>query len=340
MATKPGLSKLDPAWPVARYMADGIFTLTTELEALDDPADPAAMRRLLSLLYRAGRTDLALGRLFEGHVDALQIIHRYGNRNLAGEMVSKARAGATFGVWNAPLPGERLVCRDGRVTGGKAFASGAGLLSHALVTTDPGDKTAVRLWLIDLAAEPPEIDREWWKTIGMARSETHLVRWNGASAVEIGGAGDYEREPWFGGGQLRFVAVQSGGIAAIFDQVRDHLVGRGRADDPYQLGRLGRLFALAESAAATVAAAGDAWFGADDEARVARADAARAGVTAAAEDAIALAQAAVGLQGLFHAHPLSRVLTDLTVYLRQPGPDASLARAGSAAAAGLIEPGL
>jgi hypothetical protein len=60
-------------------------------------------------------------------------------------------------------------------------------------------------------------------------------------------------------------------------------------------------------------------------------------VAATAERAIALAQEAVGVQGLFNGHPLAGVLTDLMVYLRQPGPDAARMRAGEAAAAGGLQ---
>ena len=59
-----------------------------------------------------------------------------------------------------------------------------------------------------------------------------------------------------------------------------------------------------------------------------------------AEEAIVLAQQSVGVAAHFRAHPLSRVLTDLMVYLRQPAPDAQRMAVADAAAAGRLEPGL
>ena len=48
-----------------------------------DPENADELMALLRLLYRVARRDLPLARLFEGHVDALQIIARYGDREQA-----------------------------------------------------------------------------------------------------------------------------------------------------------------------------------------------------------------------------------------------------------------
>lgn len=52
------------------YLTAAIQWLQSGLE-LGDPASPAAYRQLARRLYAAGRVDLPLGRLFEGHIDAL-----------------------------------------------------------------------------------------------------------------------------------------------------------------------------------------------------------------------------------------------------------------------------
>lgn len=292
---------------------------------------------LLRCLYEVGRRDLPLGRLFEGHIDAQQIIGRLADPDTVRNVAALADAGATFGVWNAELAGEPLRWERDRLSGGKAFASGAGVLSHALVSADvPGGR---QLLLIDLAAAPPDIDRSWWRTIGMQRSETHLVRWSDAPVppgAAIGAPDTYAREPWFSGGALRFVAVQAGGVAALLDHTRDHLVTTGRSDDPHQAGRLAELFGHADLAAAAVRTAAASWVADDDAVRLARVAAARVQVAALADRAIAVAQQAVGLQGLFQAHPLAAAITDLSVYLRQPAPDAQRMKVGRAVADGVL----
>jgi alkylation response protein AidB-like acyl-CoA dehydrogenase len=309
----------------------------------DPPRDPGTAEAYLALLgelYATGRRDLPLGRLLEGHVDAVQIVRRYGTAEQVERLLAALAAGATLGVWNAGLAGEPLILADGRLSGGKSYASGAGVLSHALVTaqTDDGD----RLLLVDLAEVPPAIDRDWWRMTGMQRSETHRVRWADAaigSAAVIGHPGDYVREPFFSGGALRFVAVHAGGVAALCDRTRDHLVATGRAGDPFQAARLADLYCLAEGAAGIVRRVACDWFDPGDT-RLMRVAAARLAVADAAERAIALAQQSVGLAGHFRDHPLAAILTDLAVYLRQPAPDAQRLRVGAAVAGGALVPSL
>lgn len=317
---------------------DRIVALSHELRDDGDPADAAAMLTLLRLLYRVGREDLPLGRLFEGHVDARQIVARYGS---AEQRARAIEVSAALGVWNADLPGDTLRIEDGRLHGGKSFASGAGILTQALVTVDVAGGR--QLLLLDLARTPPAIDRSVWQVTGMQRSETHVVRWDGASLDPddvVGAPGDYVREPWFSGGALRFAAVQAGGIAALLDGVRDHLLNTGRAGDPHQAGRLAALYALADGAASAVRAAAARWFADDDATRLALVAAARAAVYTAGGQAIIVAQEAVGVQALFTAHPLAATITDLSVYLRQPGPDAQRMRVGAAVADGLLRAAL
>ena len=310
------------------------------LASLADPADADALLGLLRLLYAIGREDLALGRLFEGHVDACQIAMRYGSAAQREALARAVAAGAALGVWNADLTGEPLRLDGLQLNGGKSFASGAGILSHALVTVDAGGER--QLILVDLLHTPPAIDRDFWKVVGMQRSQTHVVRWRSA-AIErgalIGEPGDYVREPWFSGGALRFAAVQAGGIAALVDRTRDHLVASARADDPHQAGRLATLYGLAEAAAGAVRTAAARWF-AEEQARLPLVAAARAAVYEAGGRALGLAQEAVGAQALFVDHPLATTITDLSMYLRQPGPDAQRMRVGAAVADGTLRASL
>lgn len=318
-----------------------IAALTADLPTLGDPESPDALLTLLRTLYAVGCRDLPLGRLFEGHVDALQIVARYGTLEQRARAEQAARGGGAFGVWNADQPGDPLRFDVDRLTGAKAFASGAGILSHAIVSVDaPGGR---QLILLDLAEAPAAIDRGWWRVTGMQRSETHVVRWQDQplpSDALIGAPGDYVREPWFSGGAIRFAAVQAGGVAALADRTRDHLVAQRRDGDPHQRVRLAGLYRAAQSAADAVARAARLWSADDMPQTLAHVAAARVAVYAAGEEALTLAQAAAGVQAMFVDHPLAAMLSDLAVYLRQPGPDAQRDRVGAAVAAGLLRPEL
>lgn len=321
--------------PDVEAMPARLRALDTLLPERGDPVDAAALLTLLRLLYRVARADLPLARLFEGHVDAGQIRARFAPDQVRGDAMPD---GALLGVWGAALPGEPLRVEDGLLFGGKAFASGAGVLTHALAGADTTEGN--RLVLVDLTESPPMIDRRWWRTIGMQRSETHLVRWHGAGGFRfVGEPGDYAREPWFSGGALRFVACHAGGVAALFDATCEHLVANGRAGDPHQAGRLAALYGLAQGAAAAVRGAAECWR-VDDAGYPARVAAARLAVADTAGRAILLAEEAVGVSGMFVDHPLSAVIADLSVYLRQPAPDAAAMRVGAAAASGALVPEL
>ncbi|WP_294235799.1 acyl-CoA dehydrogenase [uncultured Sphingomonas sp.] len=329
-------------------MADQLRSaIATSGWAENPPGHPQTGDELIALLaglYAIGRRDLPLARLVEGHVDAVQIVRRYGSAAQVDRLGHGLARGATLGVWNAGLPGDALRLDDGRLSGGKSYASGAGVLSHALVTADTS--SGVQLLLLDLARVPPAIDTDWWRVIGMQRSETHQVLWNDAPVTDadrIGQPDSYAREPYFSGGALRFVAVHAGGVAGICDLSRDHLVKTGRADDPFQAARMAELFALADGAAAIVRRTARLWFEdaeGGDEPRLSRVAAARLAVADAAERAMVVAREAVGLAGQFHSHPLSAMLSDLAVYLRQPAPDAQRLRVGHAVRQGLLVPGL
>ena len=64
---------------------------------LDDPGmEPV----LLDVLAEIGRGSLALGRIYEGHVNALSLILRYAAAPVRDRLAADARAGHLFGVWN------------------------------------------------------------------------------------------------------------------------------------------------------------------------------------------------------------------------------------------------
>lgn len=55
---------------------------------------------LAEVLRLVGYGSLALGRLYEGHVNAIQLIARYGTPDQRSRLFADARAGHLFGVWN------------------------------------------------------------------------------------------------------------------------------------------------------------------------------------------------------------------------------------------------
>ena len=295
-------------------------------------------RTLAEVLRIIGCGSLALGRIYEGHVNALQLVAWHGSAQQRRRLFADAAGGHLFGVWNTE-PGEgglTLLNAEGgglRLQGVKTFASGAGYVTRALVTARREPRDPPLMLVVPL--EPgTRADLSGWQAHGMRASATGTLDFSGLSVAPdavLGGPDDYHRQPRFSGGAWRFAAVQLGGIEAVFDAWRRHLGSTGRGADSHQLARLGEgAIALGsathwvERAAAVVA---------DDalapERVVAFVNLARLAVERAGLDVLQLAQRSVGLQGFLRGHPLERLSRDLSTYLRQPAPDRALTTAAT-----------
>jgi alkylation response protein AidB-like acyl-CoA dehydrogenase len=272
---------------------------------------------------------LPLGRLFEGHVNLLELVLRYGNRDQIELVAEEAQAGELFGVWNTDdSNGLRLIHRHGRswLEGRKILASGAGHIKRPLVTAT--DETGRRLMVLPKLVGSDRADLSRWRAQGMRASATGAVDFTGVEIqpIEIVGRnGDYERQPWFSAGAWRFAAVHLGGMERLFDLFRRHLQETNRGQDPHQAARLGGAAMAIETARLWVAQAATitgAPFGSrPPEQLVAYVNLARLAVEAAALDLMQLVQRSVGLQAFLRPNPIERISRDLATYLRQPGPD-------------------
>jgi alkylation response protein AidB-like acyl-CoA dehydrogenase len=292
---------------------------------------------LSEVLRSIGSGSLPLGRLFEGHVNALELVLRYGNDKQVGLVAEEARAGKMFGVWNTDdSNGLRLIHRHGRswLEGRKVLASGAGHIERPLVTAT--DENGRRLMVLPKLDAPWRADLSGWTAQGMRASATGAVDFTGVQVerVEIVGCeGDYERQPWFSAGAWRFAAVQLGGMERLFDLLRRRLQETNRGKDPHQAARLGAAAMAVETArlwvtqAATIA---EAPLGSRvPEQLVAYVNLARLAVEAAALDLMQLVQRSVGLPAFLRPNPIERISRDLATYLRQPGPDRALTDAAA-----------
>ncbi len=290
--------------------------------------------RLAEVLRLVGYGSLALGRLYEGHVNALQLIACYGDIGQRQRLFSDARDGHLFGVWNTePADGGLTLSDDFVLSGVKTFASGAGFVTRALVTGRRRSESAPLMLVVPL--EPgSHADLSAWRAHGMRASATGTVDFSGLRVSRddiLGAPDDYHRQPIFSGGAWRFAAVQLGGIEAVFDAWCAHLTRHGRGADPHQLARLGEGAIAVETARQWVgraaAVASEATL--PTERIVAFVNLARLAVERAGLDVLQLAQRSVGLQGFLRGHPLERLSRDLATYLRQPSPDRALTTAAS-----------
>lgn len=292
---------------------------------------PSPVASLRHLLTSVGYASLPVGRLFEGHVNALTLVGRYGTAEQAVMAAAEAAEGAIFGVWNTEAADGLRLCPVGSgylLEGAKTFASGAGFIPRPLVTARlPSGESFMVLPRIPEDELASRADLSRWTATGMRASATGTFDFSGLEVSRgdiIGGAGDYQRQPLFSAGAWRFLAVQLGGMGRLLDEASTHLKRLGRLDDPQQLARMGEAAIAVESARLWVCAASEKAEMSPDDGAVAYVNLARCAVERAGLDILEHVNRSVGLAGFLAPHPVERITRDLSTYLRQPGPDLAL----------------
>lgn len=337
----------------ARLAASGFLSAPLQSEhggiGLGFDSDRTAL--LLKVLVQLGRGNLSLGRVFEGHVNALQLIQTFGSSQQVARFAADACAGKIFGVWNAEAAdGVKLhpLERGGyRLEGSKTFCSGCGYVERPFVNGVLPDG-GWQMCIVPMEEVDISIDASWWQPLGMKASASYKVNFTGVELSEdelIGPPGQYFRQPWLSAGVVRFAAVQLGGAEALFDATRRYLQDLRRTDHPYQQTRLGRMAIALEQGKLWLSGSADQvrsyapMFGGlpnmarseqaiASEQLTAYANMTRSTIEQVCMDMIQLSERSVGTLGLLPPYPMERIIRDLTLYLRQPAFDAALADVG------------
>jgi hypothetical protein len=235
---------------------------------------------------------------------------------------------AVLGVWGAEGP-EPLRLEDNELRGTKRYASGLGIVTHALVTLGHGN--ACRLALVDVTDRARHRPGTW-AMLGMRATVSGDIDLTGVAPLWVGAPGFYHVEPTFVGGVWRIAALQLGGTLGLLAAARDYLSNLDRLGADAQVtrlaGPLGRAFAafgLVEKAA--VVAQGPEGL-ADPDRAVALSIQARLLTEDLAQDTIAAVERAVGLPHFADSSETGRIARDLATYCRQATRDAMEQRAG------------
>ncbi|GAB4016755.1 acyl-CoA dehydrogenase family protein [Spirosoma migulaei] len=324
----------------------GLLAITLPGHDLDFGRGQTA--RLLHLLKRIGSANLAVGRVYEGHINALYLIHLYATPDQCTRWYTDVTEHQRlFSVWNTQADhGVRLAEQKSsdhdivyRLSGTKTFCSGAGWIQRPLIT---GDLQADSRKGWQMAIVPTEQvspigqDAQFWQPLGMRASASFKLDFTGVELTDadlLGQPGDYFRQPYFSGGAIRFAAVQLGGAEALYEATRQFLTSLNRTDDLLQQTRLAEMAYLIESGNQWLQNAGshtDRWLaeGADWTKIVAYANMTRTAIEEICLRVMPLAERCVGARGLLRPLPFERIHRDLTHYLRQPAPDATLVDIG------------
>ncbi len=299
---------------------------------------------LLQLLKQIGRANLAVGRIYEGHINALHLIHLFGNETQKKYWFQLAENNNLFGVWNTQT--EKGVTinwqENGKyiLNGTKTFCSGGNFINQPLVTGEliSPHKRGWQMCIIPInTIAQIKTDNSFWRPIGMKASASFKMDFTGIEIEEkdlLGAPGDYYKQPVFNSGAIRFVAVQVGGAEAIFKATHQCLKLLNRIEDPFQKARFAEMAWLLESANLWLEKAGsnlDKWNNDPqaNEKMMAYVGMARTAVEEICIKMMRLSEQSVGSRGLMRPNILERLHRDLTIYLKQPGPDATILGIGN-----------
>jgi hypothetical protein len=329
-----GAEALDraPAFPAAAFAAlDGAGALAATIGAAR--GEPSVAPEW-ELVRRVAAADASVGRIFDGHLNAIERLEVAAEVELREAELAKVDAGGRLlGVWGAdPGPGEGsparvLASTTGSVLRGvKTFCSGAGGLGAVLVMVGQDDGAAPLLVLVE-CDERVEVDRGWYRAAGLRASESHRVNFRDAPVLGVlGGPGELSREPWFSRDAMRTAASWAGMVDAVADAALADLAARRREEPLSQLAA-GRI----EAARGTV----DAWLAsaaiAADGRHELRATSVkmRVEIERAARLVLETAAAACGSHPFVRAGRLDRGRRDLETFLLQHRLDPLLVRTGA-----------
>ncbi len=285
-------------------------------------------------LMRVGSVNLSVGRLWEGHVNALLLINLYGTSEVKSAIQEQISNGAFLGVWGAdgtvPVTSGAA---EVRLMGAKNFASGLGTVSHAIITVNSGPE--VQLALVNVS-DMKRADPSVWNMRGMKATASGTYDFTGVKSDDvtwIGNPSDYLQEPHFVGGVWRIAALQVGAAVGLLDRAAAQLRAMGRMQAEPQKTRLMSVLMRAWAGMSFVERAALATVRTDlpSEQIVATSISARLMTEEVALDAIRAVEQSIGLQHFGSNSGTGQMAGDLSVYLRQAARDAFLQRAADAA---------
>lgn len=192
--------------------------VATDGAELPLPGSGQTWRRFSSFAHWAAK-DLSVGRLCEGHGDAMSILSEAG---------SYPKDRATYGVWasRSAVGGTYAERVPGgwRLHGSKSFCSGSGVIERALVTAD--SKDGYLLFDVAVDEQVSGVVPNSWPAVGMAESRSETLEFAGPVISEgllVGPPDFYTRRPGFWFGAAGVAACWYGGAVGLVNSLTEGL---------------------------------------------------------------------------------------------------------------------
>lgn len=262
-------------------------------------------------LAAVGAHDLPLAKVFEGHTDALAILHEAQAHALADTQQ------ATWGTWCAETPDARLallsIDNQPILRGRKAWCSGAHGVTHAVVSCWDGDG-APRLAAVDLRQRGVRVTDDGWNAVGMRATASVDVWFDDVVATPLAGPGFYVERAGFWHGGAGVAACWFGAATRLADALRERLAERS---DPHRLAQLGEVSVALQGCAALIREAAAAIDSEPHANAMRTAMTVRLSVEATANAVLHAVGRALGAGPLCKDAALAQLYADLPVFMRQ-----------------------
>ena len=314
---------------------EGLLKIVLPEQFLD--YNKPTLKCLLQLLKNIGASNLSVGRIYEGHLNALQLIHLFATPQQKCNWYNLIKnKNKLFGVWNTEADeGVEMHEIPGgyKLKGCKTYCSGAHWIERPIITGKiiSTKRNGWQMCVIPVEKVLPiKEDSSFWDPTGMKASASFKMDFTGIEIGEddlLGEVNCYYKEPYFNGGAIRFAAVQLGGALAIMENTHLILNKFKRTETDFQRARMTEMAILAESGnnwLNNAAAKIEGWNKQPESiTKITNyAGMVRLAIESICTRIIYLSAVSVGPRGLMKPLVLERLHRDLNFYLRQPGPDA------------------
>lgn len=285
------------------------------------PGDGATLARWQALAA-VGAHDLPLAKVFEGHTDAMAILHEAQAHALADAPQ------ATWGTWCAEPPDARLALLsiDNRhvLRGRKAWCSGAHGVTHAVVSCWDHDG-APMLAAVDLHRRGVRVTDDGWNAVGMRATASVDVWFDDVVATPLAGPGFYVERAGFWQGGAGVAACWFGAATRLADALRERLAERS---DSHRLAQLGEVTVALQGCAALIREAAAIIDSAPGANAMRTALTVRLSVEATANTVLHAIGRALGAGPLCKDAALAQLYADLPVFMRQSHAERDLEAVG------------
>jgi len=281
--------------------------------------------------------DLSLVKLFEGHTDALAILHELDADNLLGRIARPEHA--CWAVWASEAPPGRVTITAGaspetvQLNGIKHWCSGASSVDFALLTAWQADGSGPQLVALPLAQAGVHVVPDAWQAVGMAASGSFDVQLTRATGWRVGKPRAYLSRPGFWHGGAGIAACWYGGAMGLANSLHQSMVDMalrtgGAPWSPFKLAATGRVDVVLRSTALLLIDAAR-WIDehpANDACTTALR--VRLAAQACAQQVLDEVGRALGPTPFCHNAAFARLAADLPVFIRQCSADADFAALG------------